>query len=304
VKRRLLSAAAGLLALAGVLFLWARSHPLDANDLVLGAKLRLAGVRRLESGGLSALVRDSCSQGQECRCVALVHGLGDSAETWDRILLDEEGAPFPRGVKVYAPNLPGTEGSAAPASPEGYRTREMAGALRSTLEPVCPRWTVAGNSLGGWVAAWLAADWPEGVERLILLAPAGLDDPTGLSEETARTLADPTPEAIQAFLGKAQASPAAFPKAVLKQIAGRIRSRPSKSMVLAIRKEEYLDESLSAVRAPTLVLWGEADRVIPPSQGPKFQKGIQGSRLELLPNCGHLPQKECPAAVRKAVFGP
>ena len=181
----------------------------------------------------------------------------------------------------------------------------MAGALRSTLEPVCPRWTVAGNSLGGWVAAWLAADWPEGVERLILLAPAGLDDPTGLSEETARTLADPTPEAIQAFLGKAQASPAAFPKAVLKQIAGRIRSRPSKSMVLAIRKEEYLDESLSAVRAPTLVLWGEADRspVLDKNGARKMRLSLEQSRLVRIPEAGHLPQVERPVEFLRALRG-
>lgn len=301
MKRGLILLAAALLAGA---FLWARSHPLDANDLVVRSRLRLAGVRRVKAAGLTALVRDACAPGEPCRCVALVHGLGDSAETWDRLLLDEKEAPFPKGVKVYAPNLPGTEGSAAPAAPEGYGTREMARALRGALEPVCPRWTVAGNSLGGWVSAWLAADWPQGVERLVLLAPAGLEDPTGLSEQTARTLSEPTPEAIRGFLAKAQASPAAYPDAVLGQIAERIRRRPSRPMVLAIRKEEFLDKALGAIRAPTVLLWGEADQVIPPSQGPKFQAGIRGSRLELLPRCGHLPQKECPAPVRTALFGP
>jgi pimeloyl-ACP methyl ester carboxylesterase len=234
----------------------------------------------------------------------LVHGLGDSAETWDRLLLDAPGAPFPKGVRAYAVNLPGTGGSAAPKDPEGYRIRELAGSLRAALEPVCSTWTVAGNSLGGWISAWLALDWPQGVGKLVLLASAGLADPTGVSERTARTLADPTPENLKEFSARASFKADPVPERAWAQFAERLRRRPTRAMVLAIRKEDFLDGRLADVKPPTAILWGDADGLIPSLQGEKFHAGIPGSSLSLLPRCGHLPQKECPEKVRSAVFGP
>lgn len=302
----LLSACAAAAAVAG-LSAWAYFRPLDAHDLALRARLWVGGVRRAKLGELEALVRDSCGRGQECRCAALIHGLGDSAETWSEILLDAPAAPFPKGVRAYAVDLPGTGGSKPPLGPEGYGVRALAGSVRASLEqarPVCSKWTVAGNSLGGWIAAWLALDWPQGVGKLVLLSSAGLNDPSGISERTARTLADPDPGNLKEFIRKASFRPGAVPERALAQLAERLRKRPTRAMVLALREEDFLESRLAGIKPRTVILWGDADGLIPPSQGEKLHAGIPASSFELVARCGHLPQKECPDRVRQAVLGP
>src|SRR2546430_394370 len=87
-------------------------------------------------------------------------------------------------------------------------------ALGLAFAAVCPAWTVVGNSLGGWVAGWLALRWPDGVRKLVLINPAGLLDASGLSEATARTLAEPTPEKMKEFASRAYAHPRKAPDRV------------------------------------------------------------------------------------------
>jgi len=54
----------------------------------------------------------------------------------------------------------------------------------------------------------------------------------------------------------------------------------------------HLAKWLHRIGAPTLVLWGDDDRIIPPGYGPAFRDLIPGARLETIANCGHLPQIE------------
>ncbi|TBR17333.1 alpha/beta hydrolase, partial [bacterium] len=155
-------------------------------------------MRRVRSGAISGRLRDTCRPGAPCRCAVLVHGLGDTSATWRRVLSGEASSPVPSGWRLFAPDMPGTSPSPRPGR-GGYTQPAQALALRAALEPLCPTWTVVGNSLGGWSSSWLALQWPEGVERLILLSPAGLKDPSGASESTARTLADPGVAVLKEF---------------------------------------------------------------------------------------------------------
>lgn len=299
-----LKALAGLLALAAVCaggFLWLR--PLDALIAFKNAQLRLSGVQRVRLGGLEAYERDRCAPGKPCSCVALIHGLGDTALTWDSVLRGSDGAaPVPEGYRLLALDLPGSEGSAPPASPSGYAIPAMARAVQESLSPVCSTWTVVGNSLGGWVAGWLALDWPKGVERLLLIDPAGLDDPTGQSEAVARLLEAPTVEKMQAFAKRAYHTPRAVPARAWPELVAAIRARPTAKIVAALRREDLLDKRAGRIRAATTILWGLSDGVIPQAVGERFARLIPGAKLETLPDCGHLPQHECPAAVTRALY--
>lgn len=278
-------------------------YPLTVHDEAVALRMRLGGVRRIRSGPLSGLERNTCRPKVPCRCVALLHGLGDTAATWRRLLQDEVGAPVPAGQRLVAFDSPGTNGSAAPKkSPAGYAIPEQSRALRAALEPICPRWTVVGNSLGGWTAAWLALQWPEGVERLILLSAAGLRDPSGLSKDTARILAEPTAENLKEFNIRVTHKKRELPDRVFEQMAAVIRSRPARSTVLAIKEEHFLEGRLGGLRMPVSILWGESDRVIAPAQAQAFKKEIPAATIELLGACGHLPQVECPEPVRRTLY--
>lgn len=306
--RRLKLAAAALLALAlagGALLAAAVTfRPFRVSVTLRELALRRAGVARVKHGSLAAWERDLCEPGKPCRCVALIHGMGDSALTWDKVMLGLGVPAPPGGTRVVALELPGTDGSDRPADVEAYRVPSQAKAVRAALEPLCPSWTVAGNSLGGWISAELALQWPEGVEQLVLLNAAGLYDPTGLLYETGRILSDPDVRTLKDFVGRAKARPPQdVPERAWQEVVDSMRSRPIKETFAAFRMEDVLDRRARGIRAPTAILWGNADKVVPVDMAVRMDKLIPDSTLEHIPDCGHLPQQECPAPVTKALFG-
>lgn len=305
-RPRALEAALGyvLFLSLGAGLLWAKTNPLTIHDLTKYYRLYLADIPREPFGELNAYVHDTCERETDCRCVVLVPGLGDVATTWEYVLMDSpKSGRQPKGYRVYAPNMPGVEGVPPPADPKDYGVRPQARLLRKIMSKKCPSWTVAGNSLGGWVSMWLALDWPEGVERLVLLAPAGLKDPTGQSEKSARELANPSTEVMKDHYQRARAKPHPLPERIFEQAAERLKRRPVRETLEAIADEDFLDDKLGKLTLPVSIIWGASDRIIPPGQGIRLRDRIKGSTLDILPDCGHLPQKECPAAVKKAIFG-
>jgi pimeloyl-ACP methyl ester carboxylesterase len=307
VKRLKLAAAAlaALLLLAGAFFAAAvRLRPFRTVVTLRELALRRGGVARVKHGALAAWERDRCAPGAPCRCVALIHGMGDSALTWDKVMLGLGVPPPPEGTRVVALELPGTDGSDRPGEVEAYRVPRQAAAVRAALEPLCPAWTVAGNSLGGWISAELALQWPEGVEKLVLLNAAGLYDPSGLLYETGRILSEPTVQTLKDFVGRAKARPPEnVPPRAWQEVVDSMRSRPIKETFAAFRMEDVLDKRAKGIRAPTAILWGDADRVVPADMAVRMSQLIPKSTLEHIPDCGHLPQQECPAPVTKALFG-
>jgi pimeloyl-ACP methyl ester carboxylesterase len=275
--------------------------PFETHMALRRLALRRGGAQRVAAGSLLAYEMNACRPGAPCRCVALVHGMGDSAMTWDKTMLGAGGATVPpEGTYLLAVDMPGTDGS-APA--EDYGIRAQARVLRAALETRCPEWTVAGNSLGGWISGWLAVDWPQGVRRLVLVNAAGLSDPSDLALEAAKLLAEPTIPEMKVFNAKAYAKPRPVPERAWPAAVASIRARPTRAILAALRREDVLDARLKDVKADTTILWGSADGVLPAEFAERFRKGVRGSRVERVPACGHLPQQECPESVSRALFG-
>lgn len=259
------------------------------------------GVHRVAAGPLLAYEKNTCREGAPCRCVALVHGMGDSALTWDKTMLGTDGAALPPdGTLLLAVDMPGTDGSAPAAD---YGIRAQARVLRVALEARCPEWTVAGNSLGGWIASWLAVDWPQGVRRLVLINAAGLSDPSDLTRMAANVLAAPTIPEMKVFNAKAYAHPRVVPERAWPAVVASIRARPTRAILMAFTLADVLDSRLKDVKADTTILWGSADGVLPAEFAERFRSGVRGSRVERVANCGHLPQQECPESVSRMLFG-
>lgn len=264
--------------------------------------LRRGGVARVKHGRLAGWEKDSCAPGAPCRCVALLHGMGDSALTWDKLLLGKGAPPPPQGTRVLAVELPGTDGSDPARGPDGYSIPAQAAEVRATLEPLCPRWTLAGNSLGGWIASELALQWPQGVEKLVLVNAVGLWDRSGLLYQTGRILSDPTVQTLKDFSGRAAAHRRAVPEAAWQAVVDSMRARPIKETFAAFKMEYVLDARAKGIAAPTAILWGDADRVVGAEMPVRMARLIPKSTLEHIPDCGHLPQQECPAPVAKALW--
>jgi pimeloyl-ACP methyl ester carboxylesterase len=164
------------------------------------------------------------------------------------------------------------------------------------------RATIVGHSFGGMVAAELAANNPDRVERLVLISPIGLwldehpiPDISGIPPATLPSLilADPTGP-LAAML---PAPDPTDPEAILTAI----NSMASILQFIWPLPDKGLSRRLYRVKAPTLVVWGAQDRLVDPAYGAAFVAALADARLVVIDGAGHLPQLEQLDAVANAV---
>lgn len=161
----------------------------------------------------------------------------------------------------------------------------------------CDTVTVVGHSFGGMVAAELAANSPRRVSRLVLIAPIGIwldehpiPDIAGIPPATlpGLVLADPTGPLADMLVVPADDPQAQFEAAMrMASILHFIWPIPDKG----------LERRIHRVAAPTLLVWGESDRLVDPAYADAFAARLRDPRLVTAPNAGHLPQLENPGAV-------
>ena len=200
------------------------------------------------------------------------------------------------GTRVIIPTHPGFGGtprpqalSSIPALAEVY-----AGLLEELdLDDV----TVVGNSIGGWIAAELALRHPDRLARVALVDSVGIE----VEGQPVAAALPPTQLAQYSWYDPSKApslDPATLPPAVAKVLAGN-------QAALAVYGNSMTDPTLlprlSGIRVPTLVLWGEADRIVHPDYGRAFAAAIPGARFELLNKTGHVPQMETPNLLLEAL---
>src|SRR5919112_3752642 len=241
--------------------------------------------------------------------LVLLHGAGDNALDW-RWVMPHLAATH----RVYAPDLPGSPDSARPAADysPAFFERFVAGFL-DALE-IGPA-TFVGNSLGGLIALRLALSEPARVTALVLVDSAGLGcavNPVFTSVsvpglgEAAIPLWRTRAGAYQRALGRTTLLFAHPPRSVPREwLAEQCRLARSpgyleahltvlRTLVSPLGQRQVLVDRLPSMKIPTLVVWGERDRVFPRSQARGAVTRLPEGSLSLIPNCGHMPHVECP----------
>lgn len=276
------------------------------------------------SGGVTLHVRETPGRGDTS--AVYVHGLSGSATNWtDLAGLLATRAP---GTAV---DLPGFGLSRPPASRD-YSPSGHADALLCFLAGRGRPVHLLGNSFGGAVALAVAARRPELVRTLTLVSPAMPDlrpDPRRVSDwklllamlplvgKRARAelaAVDPRTRAEQVVrlcFGDPAVAPEHRLAEAAAEIAGRARlawaqeaaERTGKAMVTGWLRGESLWSVAARVQAPTLVVWGERDRLVAPRLAGRTAAALQRSRLLVLPGVGHVAQIEAPEMVARAVAG-
>ena len=200
--------------------------------------------------------------------VVLVHGITASTDWWQPTVAELE-----EDHDVHVVRLP------------GYRYREAASWLGDWLERErLEGATLVGHSMGGTVALALAAERPKLVGRLALIAPAGI-----FSTQARRELLLPLVRSI----GR---SPRRLPRLVQDAFrVGPVRLWHVASDLLS----SDIAATLHHVEAPTLIVWGADDRLLPPTLGAIFSAEIKDSRLVVLDRCGHVPMVEAPDSLHE-----
>ena len=150
-----------------------------------------------------------------------------------------------------------------------------------------------GGFMGGWIAAEMAVMCPQALHSLTLIGTAGVRPTDGeiadiflLGEEATNELAISNPDLLAA---------AVEPEDPFVRLRGR-------EMTTRLCWKPYMHDPslihlLPRVQAPTLVLWGESDRIVPVSAGERIAEAMPNARLEVIADAGHLPHIEEPDAV-------
>ena len=201
-------------------------------------------------------------------------------------------------VRVLLPVHPGFGGT---PRPEALHTvRGLAALYVALLDQLgLDDVTVIGNSIGGWITAEIAILNSPRVSRAILVDAAGLVVPghpvadffsLTLDQVFELSFHNPAPFRIDpATLPPAAQAIAAGNRAALSAYAGSAMSDPS------------LQGRLAEVTVPTLVVWGDSDRIVDPEYGRAFAAAIPKARFELLTDTGHMPQVETPGQLLQAI---
>jgi pimeloyl-ACP methyl ester carboxylesterase len=241
--------------------------------------------------------------------IVLIHGVAGRAAQWDEtmLLLAERHT-------VIAPDLLGHGESAKPRG--DYSLGAFASGVRDLLVGLdIERATVVGHSLGGGIAMQFAYQFPERCERLVLVSSGGLGHDV---HPMLRAATLPGSELVLPLLAHSRLLETV---SLVPRALGKVGFRAGPDMTEIARGYQSLSNAearsafIHTVRAvidptgqrvnasdrlylaskmPSLIIWGERDRVIPVDHAQIAHEGMPGSRLELFEDSGHFPQLNRP----------
>jgi pimeloyl-ACP methyl ester carboxylesterase len=242
------------------------------------------------------------------RDVVLIHGNPASTYSWRKVI-----APLASRYRVHAIDLPGFGFSDKPAD-GAYTPEWMAHYVVEYLDAAgASRAVLVGNSMGGHIASEIAIRYPERTSALVLIGAGGLSGVVGHSfavrmagwpviGPVLRSL--PARSRTRAGLRNAVYDPDTITDADVDAYYAPLRTAGGTTAFVARMHQTLPDDREDRVRtiaAPTLVISGDTDRLVPPAVARRYHELIPGSELVMLEKTGHLPQEERPDAVVDAI---
>jgi pimeloyl-ACP methyl ester carboxylesterase len=274
--------------------------------------------RQREAGGLKAyamrvgddkfafLDRDEPGEKRDAdesrETIVMVHGFAVDKDSWTLLV-----PHISRRYRVIALDLPGFGNSSHNAN-QSFDVKSQARRLGAFLDALRVRGPhVVANSMGGNIVARLAVDEPHRFASITLISPLGVQTPATPSDAEVelasghnplivetdnqfdhlmRLVFTRVPEALsQSIVRRYFADQAIAESSFARKIFGDLRDRP-----------DWLQQAdLVKIKVPTLVVWGDADRILSPSAAPIWAQHISGAQLEIMRGCGHAPMAERPA---------
>ena len=231
--------------------------------------------------------------------ILFLHGFGASLQTWDTWAesLSEE-------YRVISVDLPGF--GLTGEDPSGIytdeRTVEVLEAFLKALQ--IPQVVLVGNSMGGKFAWQFAARYPNQVAKLVLISPDGYASP-GI-EYGKKSEVPAVANLYKYFFSKtflamnlepAYADPKTLNDTLVNRYYDLMLAPGVRGAILARMQQTSLQDpvpSLSSIKTPTLLIWGEKDAFIPITNSNDYLKVMPNVKRVSLPNIGHLPQEEQP----------
>jgi pimeloyl-ACP methyl ester carboxylesterase len=234
----------------------------------------------------------------------LLHGLGGSLYDWRHLL-----RPLAQDHRVIALDLLGAGESEIPET-EDYSVAAQARRVKGLLDRLgIPQASLMGNSYGGGIALRVAQDWPERVDRLVLINSIcyakQIPGYVGLARwPWADCVADTLPlgDIARWVLRGSYRDPGKLSQDELDAYVAELRAPGRRRAILQILRAVVPPDStefearLKSIRAPALLLWGKDDATVPLSLGRALEKDLPNARLIEL-DAGHVPNQEAPREV-------
>jgi pimeloyl-ACP methyl ester carboxylesterase len=220
--------------------------------------------------------------------VVLLHGAGDNAGTWFRVV--------PELVKAHTLIVPDLAGHGASAPHSGpIEVKAVLDGVEAVLDALAPRQRVVlvGNSLGAWMAMLVAHRYPERVVLAVCIDGGAMKG----SNVHARVLPGTRAEARESVAQTRDPASPPVPDFVLDDIVRQAKAGPlGRFAATAATMEAYVldDAQLQELRVPVQLIWGASDRLVPLDYAERMKARLPQARLLTIERCGHVPQIECP----------
>lgn len=302
MKKLLKWLAALILVAVAALFIW--GYAPDTDGAAMKAKYGSNASRYVElEPGLTVHYRDQGKR--DGRTVVLIHGSNASLHTWEPWV-----ALLGKDYRIVSLDLPGHGLTGRhPGGVYDYPVFvDVVDKLLTRLD--IPKAVIGGNSMGGGTAWMFALAHPEKTEAVLLVDAAGAPQwqarktPIGFRlarmpviKELTRVIA---PRSLfESSIKTSMSVQSKIDDALvdryweLNRYPGN-REATMKRFSLPHNNRQATQETLAAIKVPTLILWGEEDNLIPVKSANWFAGAIPGSKLIVYPNVGHIPMEEVP----------
>jgi pimeloyl-ACP methyl ester carboxylesterase len=293
-----------MVLLSGCIFLCIIFYQSDQSPEAVYAKYSLPQSHQLKIGGV--LVH-YCEEGNEADStpLLLIHGTSSSLRTWDGVV-----AQLKKDYRIIRFDLPGF-GLTGPNAQKDYSNAYYNAVIDTLLAKLSlSQVIVVGNSLGGSIAADYAIYRPEKVKGLVLVDAAGvpsmkktkgaigfkLAQIPGINQLLTRI----TPKfLVKKSLEDAYGNPEKVTDSLTTQYFDML-TREGNRRALVDRMQmgwqHNNSDYLQAIKAPTLIVWGRKDNLIPVENAATFDQKIPNSELFIWDHLGHVPMEEDPIA--------
>ena len=238
--------------------------------------------------------------GASGQAVLMLHGATADRSSWLRL-----ARHLDRQFTLVIPDLPG-HGRSGTDTALDYSIAAQAARIKEFLcRLTVGRVHIVANSMGGAIALHLAATWPDLVRSLTLISAAGIEaGPSWLQEHMARTGTNPMLQIeggadYRAMMQIGMAAPPYIPGLMLDALARGFASRKAINQKICDDILRDLDQTdkLAAISAPSLIIWGAADKVLNVANAALLQQRLANSERVVLDGIGHVAMVEAPRQV-------
>jgi len=280
--------------LVGMWLFWKRPLTVDAwvSRLALGKRGLEASELATPAGTMTVW------EGGNGPAMVLLHGAGDQAGAWARIM-----EPLVADYRVLAPDLPGHWKSDPRQGP--ITIEQLLAGLEALMDARCAGEPaiLVGNSMGAWISFLYAVEHPDRVTRLVAINGGPVRDENPGVNVLPRTREEAR-ATMKALLGPNTVLPPDF---VLDDVVRQARVGPAARLAEGLLQageglEAFvLDDRLAEVTVPVELVWGDADELFTIRYAQHLAEGLPNARLHPVKDCGHVPQRECPDRLLKAL---